>query len=137
MRFIPTFVHGMLDYLTAGVLFALPRRLGLSPGITMLMTGLAAKGLISSLLTRYELGLMRQMPMKTHLNLDLIGGMGLAAISTMLRHETELNRRILLGFGLWEVIASLMSKTRSPEEGPEITREYAQQAVSGELAGWR
>lgn len=80
MRFIPSRVHGMLDYIVGLVLILSPRLFGFQMGgaeerIPVLL-GVAA--LIYSLLTRYELGLFKVLPFRTHLTLDLVSGIILA-----------------------------------------------------------
>lgn len=81
MRFIPTRVHGMLDYLVGLLLIAAPWLLGFADGTwaqwSAIIVGIAA--LIYSLLTRYELGLVKVIPMPTHLALDALSGLFLAA----------------------------------------------------------
>lgn len=95
MRFIPTKVHGIIDYLFAIVLIGLAFTLGLvaeaEEGVLSAAGGPAAYvplilgiGLIAySLLTDYELGLVRKLPMRAHLAIDAISG-GLLAVSPWL-----------------------------------------------------
>ena len=59
MSLISVRTHGMLDYLTAGALLALPRALGWSKPATSLLTNTAAATVGYSLLTRYELGVVK------------------------------------------------------------------------------
>src|SRR5215213_6565024 len=60
-------VHGILDYMTAGFMFALPRVLGWSKTSTRLMDAAAGAATVYSLMTRYELGLVKVLPLKAHL----------------------------------------------------------------------
>lgn len=112
---ISTKVHGVLDYLTAPTLFTLPRVMGWGKKTTTLLTG-AALGLLGySVLTRYELGLIRVLPMPGHLALDMAsGGMLLAAPFTLLdKHERSGPvTAALVGFGVFEVAASLLTQTQ-------------------------
>jgi hypothetical protein len=80
LQFIPTRVHGVLDYLTAILLIALPWVLGLGDrGLeTWLPVVLGAGVLLYSMLTNYELGLVKTIPMPVHLGLDIAGGAVLA-----------------------------------------------------------
>ena len=81
MRFIPTRVHGMLDYIVGVLLIAAPWLFGFAQGgaETWVPVILGAGALLYSLFTDYELGLMRRLPMPTHLMLDLGAGLFLAA----------------------------------------------------------
>ena len=75
MRFIPTKVHGVLDYLGALLLIALPFVLGFDSAVaTWLMVGLGVGVLLYTVLTDFELGLVRTIPVSAHLLMDGLGG---------------------------------------------------------------
>ena len=79
-RFVPTKVHGALDFVTAPALIAAPDVLGLDGGRASAVAPRAA-GLGAALyspLTDYELGVRRVLPMRAHLVLDAIGGTAIA-----------------------------------------------------------
>ena len=73
--------HGVLDYVVGLGLILSPRIFGLDTSIAEgkvpMMLGWAA--LIYSLLTRYELGLLKVLPFRAHLALDVMSGAFLAA----------------------------------------------------------
>ena len=81
MRFIPTRVHGMMDYLMGVVLIAAPWLFGFDEGgaKTWLPVVLGTGVILYSLFTDYELAVVRRIPMSVHLMLDLAGGVVLAA----------------------------------------------------------
>lgn len=113
-RPIPTSVHGVLDYLTAPTLFVLPRALGWNKKITNLLTGSALGLLGYSLMTRYELGLFKVLPMKGHLTLDMMSGAMLAAAPFMLVDKQDRNGTVigvLAGLGAYEIAAGLLTQT--------------------------
>jgi hypothetical protein len=76
LRLIPTRVHGVIDYLTSGTLLGAPELLRLkdvpSAALSLRLSG--AKAAAYSLLTDYELGLVRVLPMPVHLALDAASG---------------------------------------------------------------
>ena len=77
MRFIPTKVHGIIDY-AAGLLFiASPWLFGFADGTAAqwvpVIIGLTA--LFTSLLTDYELGVYKVVAMPLHLTLDVVEGL--------------------------------------------------------------
>lgn len=76
MQFIPTKIHGMLDYLTGLLLIAAPWLFGFATGGAAqwvpVVLGLGI--IVYSLLTDYELGMARMIPMPAHLGLDFAGG---------------------------------------------------------------
>ncbi len=111
MKPISTHAHGVLDYLTAGALLALPRTLGWGPGVTRLLTNAAIGTVVYSLLTRYELGLVKVLPMKGHLALDGMSGALLCAAPFLLLDEDERDATgPLIGLGLFEIIVPLLSR---------------------------
>jgi hypothetical protein len=112
VKVIPTRVHGILDYLSVVLLFALPRLLNWSDRATTLLTILAVITLVYSLATRYELGLFGLLPMPAHLVLDFLSGALLCAAALMLPDEPSSVRGIMAAFGLFEIGASLLSESR-------------------------
>ena len=111
-RVISTRAHGVLDYLSVGGLWALPRALRWDATVTNLLTGAAAGTLVYSLLTRYELGAVKLLPMRAHLALDGISGLLLCGAPALLGGEPRPVSRALVGLGVFEVGASLLTKTQ-------------------------
>ena len=76
LRVIPTQAHGVLDYLTGSALLAAPGLLKIKDNSRAARTlRLAGAGAIAySLLTDYELGLVRLLPVPAHLALDAMSG---------------------------------------------------------------
>jgi hypothetical protein len=81
MRFIPTRIHGVLDYIIGIILIIAPWLLGFNSGgaETVIPVIFGAGIIIYSLFTDYELGAVRAIPMRTHLTIDVIAGIVLAA----------------------------------------------------------
>jgi hypothetical protein len=81
MRFISTKVHAALDYLTGIVLMAAPWILGFANNGAAqwvpFVIGLSI--ILMALFTNYEASLVKSIPMSTHLTIDIIGGILLAA----------------------------------------------------------
>ncbi len=118
-RPISTMVHGILDYVTAPTLITLPRILGWGPRVTMLLNGAGVGVLAYSVLTRYELGLLKVLPMKVHLGIDMASGGMLALFPLILLNKRERNVATvatLVGLGLYEITAGLLTQTQSPVE---------------------
>ena len=112
MRFIPTRIHGMLDYLMAIVLIAAPWVLNLREGglETWLPVVLGAGVIIYSLLTDYELGVAKVIPRSVHLGLDIAGG-ALLAISPWIFGFSDEARIPYLILGLIEIGAGIFTQT--------------------------
>lgn len=122
---IPTSIHGVLDYTSAATFFALPRMLGWPADATALATGVGVAVLGSSLLTKYELGLFKVLPMKAHLMLDAGSGVVLLGAALALRKHGPSVAGGLAAMGLLDIIAPLLTQTTSPIE----QREHAMALV--------
>lgn len=118
-KLISTRTHGVLDYLTAGALFALPRALGWSDRVTGLLTGAAVGTVGYSLLTRYELGVVKVLPMRAHLVLDALSGAALCAAPLLLPDEDDEVKQALVGLGLFELAASALTRPEPRAAGRE------------------
>jgi hypothetical protein len=72
MRFLPTRVHGLLDYVVSAFVMLLPWLGGFARGgtETLVPVALGAASIVYSLFTDYELGVWRRLPMRMHLILD-------------------------------------------------------------------
>jgi len=112
MRFIPTRVHGALDNLTSGVLIAAPLMIGFRKhGMqTWLPVALGVGTIGYSLLTDYELGLFKIIPMPMHLALDAANGALLAASPWLFGFAEEVSAPHL-GLGLFEIVVTASSQT--------------------------
>lgn len=112
MKPIPTSIHGLLDYSTGALFLVSPWLLGFSrqPAARQVAvgTGLAVLGL--SVLTDYEAGLVRRIPMKTHLTIDTATGVLVAASPWLF----DFARRVYwphVAFGLLEFGAGLLTQS--------------------------
>jgi hypothetical protein len=124
-------VHGILDYMTAGLMFTLPRVMGWGRTATRLMDASAAAATVYSLMTRYELGLVKVLPMKAHLALDAVGGATLLGAAAVMEDEDPDVRCTIAGIGAWEIAASLMTRTTGPGKSDEEQTEQTEQAEQG------
>ena len=112
MNLIPTRVHGILDYLVGTLLVASPWIFGFAwqpvAKWVVIIMGLGAIGY--SLVTDYELGLSRQVPMRWHLALDAASGLFLAASPWLLGFSEQVAAPHVV-FGLLEIgVAALTSR---------------------------
>src|SRR3712207_2781360 len=111
MRFIGTKTHGYLDYIMGALLIAAPWIFDFAAGgaETWIPVILGAGVILYSLMTDYELGASRQISMRTHLMLDLIGG-ALLAVSPWLFGFADYVWEPHLIFGIAEMGAALFTK---------------------------
>src|SRR5215217_1993534 len=117
MKFIGTKTHGYLDYIMGILLIASPWIFDFDAGgaETWIPVILGAGMILYSLFTDYELGASRQISMRTHLMLDLVGG-ALLAVSPWLFGFADYVWEPHLFLGLVEVAASLMTKRHPSTE---------------------
>ena len=117
-RVIPTKVHGAVDMATGPALIAAPTLLRMdgNKGATIPPRAVGAAALDNALLTDYEFGLKRLLPMRTHLALDAVGGVTLAATPFLTRASKKGVRHWLphAVLGANEVFLALTTKQRPP-----------------------
>lgn len=119
MKLFSTKTHGVLDYLTVGQLLTLPRMLGWSQPVTRLLDTMALTTLGYSLVTRYELGPIKLLPMKGHLALDAMSGALFCAAPLLFPDEDTSVKATLVGIGLFEIMASLTTESQ-PSYGEQF-----------------
>ena len=114
MRFLPTRVHGVIDYLVGIILIAAPWLFDFARGgaETWVPVVLGAGAIIYSLMTDYELGISRSISMSTHLMLDLWSGIILAASPWLFGFHDYVYMPHLI-VGILEIGASLIT-VRTP-----------------------
>jgi hypothetical protein len=117
MQLIPTRIHGMLDYLVGALLVAAPWLFDFNRGgaETWVPVVLGVGAILYSLFTDYELGVVRTIPMPTHLALDVGSGI-LLALSPWLFGFADRVWQPHLIVGLIEIVTPLMTR-RVPSDG--------------------
>jgi hypothetical protein len=129
MKIINTKTHGYLDYIMGVLLIAAPwifdfARNGAETWVPVI---LGISTLLYSLFTNYELGASRRIPMSTHLMLDTVSGILLAASPWIFGFADYVWQPHLI-LGIIEIGAVLMSKrevgARSTRENTNINRTF-------------
>lgn len=113
LRIIPRPVHAVTDYLFSAALAASPSLVGFEEDEQAVLAARALAGTTTTgaLLTRYELGLIRIIPFNVHLMLDVVSLIPLfAAPWVMGFSENTKARNTFIGFGIFEIVAILLSK---------------------------
>jgi hypothetical protein len=114
MKLINTRTHGIMDY-TVGIFIAASpwifnyAKPGTMPSLIPVLIGLA--GVAYSLLTNYEFGAVKMISMRTHLALDILSGLVLAA-SPWIFGFTKVVFIPHLVLGLVEIGAAAMTESR-------------------------
>lgn len=114
MNIISTKVHGVLDYLVGALLIAAPWIFDFNRGgaETWVPVILGAGAILYSLFTDYEYSISRSISMKTHLILDVISGILLAASPWIFGFNDFVYLPHLI-FGILEIGVSAMTQTTS------------------------
>lgn len=109
---LSTRTHGYLDYLAGALLISAPWLLGFYRGgaESWVFVGAGVAVLGYSLLTDYELGVVRRIQMPVHLWLDGISGVLLAASPWLFAFD-DVVRAPHLVMGIVEIVAALMTNT--------------------------
>jgi hypothetical protein len=117
MRFLPTRIHGMIDYLMGALLIAAPFLFRFPAGWpTWLPMALGLGAIVYSLMTNYELGVLPWLSMPAHLAMDAASGVLLALSPWLLGFASVIWMPHVI-LGLVEVGAALCTRT-VPEHGP-------------------
>lgn len=120
MRFLPTRLHGVVDYLAGIVFIVVPWLFDWPSDAAWVSTVLGVLALVYSLLTNYELGVARVISMSTHLLLDLASGVVFIVAPFLLDPGPGVTTTMVI-FGLAEIGASLVTR-RTPEAPAAVVR---------------
>jgi len=120
LRFLPTRLHGVIDYVWGLALVASPWLLGYADvsAAKWVAVVFGVGAILYSLATDYELGLLRLLPMPLHLGLDGLAGFILAITPLGFGFADQVFWPHVL-FGLFSVAASLVTQTRPGQAAHE------------------
>ena len=122
MRVLTTRAHGIMDYLMGILLIAAPWLFDFARGgaETWVPVVLGAGAILYSLITDYEYSVSKTISMRTHLTLDLLSGILLAASPWLFGFSDFVYLPHLI-LGILEIGASLMTE-RAPSTGNARTQ---------------
>ena len=131
-QFIPTKFHAFEDYTTAAALPAVARALGWSPKVRWVLDGVACLTTAQSLLTDYEGGAARVVPMQAHLAADVVIGAGLIGAAVLMDDQPKLARLTMAGVGAYAIALAAVARPEPADRatGPSrVTGWVARRAV--------
>jgi hypothetical protein len=116
MKIISTKVHGVLDYMMGILLIASPWIFGFAGNSLAMWVPvlLGVTAIVYSLMTDYEFGLSDNISMRTHLTIDIVSGLLLAASPWIFGFADEVYLPHLI-LGLAEVGAASLTTTKVGE----------------------
>ena len=116
-RPISTKTHGVIDYAlwvtTAG---ALPRMMNGATETASLVRNAGTAASVNAMMTNYEAGLVRVMPMKGHLALDFVMCTALLLSPVFLPASERRYAFIPMALGAIGLVTGLMTQTEPPSE---------------------
>ncbi len=115
MRPISTRTHGIVDYVFSATLIALPLAFRWNGRAARLAVGAGLATLGVSLLTNYEWGAVRLLPMKAHLGIDAAENSMLMSAPKMVADDRTAGR-VLAALGMIGSTIGALTKTQSPLE---------------------
>jgi hypothetical protein len=120
MRFIPTTVHGLADYVVGFIVMGLPFLFSWTGASRVTFVTLGILVICYSLLTDYELGLIRVLRIRFHLLLDALFGLAMLAAPTLLDlpHDSRIPVYVI---GVLSLFLSLTTRIRAQGTGSHAT----------------
>lgn len=118
-KIVPRPVHAAVDYGYAALFSAAPELIGFTDEKIAAPLARAITGgvLLTSLLTRYELGLIRVLPFKAHLATDVAVGLLTVGAPFLLGFSgNKRARNFFVGMGAFSVAAGLLTDPAEPDE---------------------
>ena len=111
--------HGVADYSYAALFAAAPELVGFTDEVIAARLSRVVSGgvFMTSLMTRYELGLIRVVPFKAHLAADVVVGLltlGAPFLFGFSRHKRA--RNFFVGLGAFSVMAGLLTESEEMDE---------------------
>jgi hypothetical protein len=116
---ISTRMHGIIDYTWAATASSMAGRLNDATSTARLLRGAANAATASALVTNYECGAVRLLPMKGHLALDAVLCSALVASPLFLPARERRYSVVPLLLGITGLITGMLTDTRTPVETEE------------------
>ena len=113
MRFVPTLLHGIADYVVGIGVIGLPFLFGLTGTPRFVFVAMGLFVLIYSGATDYEVGLVRHMRVAIHLALDAVFGIAMLRSGSLLEIPSDARWTVWV-IGILALILSIITKTAAP-----------------------
>lgn len=118
-RPISTRTHGMFDYAWATTAGALPAMMHGATATAHLVRQAATAAGLNAMMTNYEAGIMRVIPMKGHLAIDFVMCSALVMSPFFLPRSERRYAAVPVLLGIVGFLASIFTETTSPNERVE------------------
>jgi hypothetical protein len=130
VKFIPTLVHGITDYLVGIALLLAPNLFGFADvgGAAVFIPRLLGVIILGqAIMTNYELGLVKMVPMKMHLTMDYVLSLFLAASPWLFRFHDQPSNVWMphVVVGVMAFLLTLMTETAPRWRGVHAAAHHA------------
>jgi hypothetical protein len=122
MTMMSTKTHAVEDYLTSSTLPFVARNSNISPKTRRVFDTFAAVAGAQSMMTDYEGGMLRVLPMRVHLASDALIGVGLLALAVLSPNQPKADRWALAGLGMFSLVSALMTNPKTTDELHRVRR---------------
>jgi hypothetical protein len=120
-RPISTRTHGFIDYAWASAAGTLPKMMNGATATGRLVQSAAAAAGVNSMVTNYEAGVLRLMPMRMHLAMDVMLGTALVLAPWFLPRSERRYAAVPVALGAVAMLTGLLTRRDAPAE---ITGEF-------------
>ena len=110
LQFVSPKMHGIMDYVASVGWPIVARALGFSDHATRVIDAGAGMIAAQQMITKNEVGLVKLVPMKSHLVLDALGGAGLIGCAIALHNVTREERCTVCGLGSYMLLAAAVTR---------------------------
>jgi hypothetical protein len=119
MRMLSTSIHGIADYAVGLVVLLLPYFYDMHGTPKTILLLLGGSALVYSLLTDYEFGLLRIIPFRSHLGLDMLFA-ALMIAASMLVSLPQSSRVVVAGLGVLAILVVVLTRRVRADQGRPI-----------------
>jgi len=137
-RPISTRTHGFIDYAWATTAGTLPRMMNRATATSRLVRGAAAAASANSMVTNYEGGLLRVMPMRVHLATDVVLGAALMLAPWFLPRAERRYAAVPVALGAVALLTGLLTKKYPLAVTAEFSpsHELSEAVADPDVARW-
>jgi hypothetical protein len=138
-RPISTRAHGFIDYAWASTAGTLPKMMEDATATARLVRSAGAAASVNSMVTNYEGGVLRMMPMRMHLAMDVLLGTALLLAPLFLPRSERRYAAVPVALGAVGLLTSMLTQRDAPAElTGEFTpsHELSEAVADPDVARW-
>jgi hypothetical protein len=135
---ISTRTHGAIDYAWMSMAASVPRAAGVDEATARLVRSAGTLAGMSAMLTDYEAGILRLVPMRMHLAFDFLMGAALMLSPVFLPQSKRRSAAVPVAFGVVACLTSLLTETKDRKRRATFAPSYelSEAVVDPDLARW-